>query len=92
MKNPPLNKPCPCGSQKKYKRCCLLTRPKPLSQEEKFLKKLNESIDNDDDFDDMLDEQLDDFFCEDPFCQECSEPVSISMSFGFEGSEEIIHL
>ncbi|MBT4793021.1 MAG: hypothetical protein HON90_15700 [Halobacteriovoraceae bacterium] len=92
MKNPSLNKQCPCGSHKKYKRCCLLTRPKPLSQEEKFLRELNDSIlDEDDHFDKMFDEQVGHLFCENPFCPQSSEPVSISMSFGFEESDEIIY-
>ena len=95
MKNPPLNKPCPCDSGKKYKRCCLLTRPVPLSQEEKFMKALNESIEDDDDEYDVDDEAIDDYvdslFCDDPFCLHCSQPVSISSSFGFMENEKGAH-
>ena len=76
---------------KKYKRCCLLTRPIPLSQEEKFFKSLNEAIENDE-----FDDELDDLFCDCPFCLSCSDdafqPFTVSMSFGFEGSSEIIHI
>lgn len=29
MSEPGRNDPCPCGSGKKYKKCCLLNQPKP---------------------------------------------------------------
>jgi hypothetical protein len=31
MNEPGRNDPCPCGSGKKYKKCCLLTKPKPYA-------------------------------------------------------------
>ena len=35
MNEPGRNDPCSCGSGKKYKKCCLLTKPKPYAELEK---------------------------------------------------------
>lgn len=34
------NEPCPCGSGKKYKKCCLLTEDSPFCDHAKYEKQL----------------------------------------------------
>jgi hypothetical protein len=37
MNEPGRNDPCPCGSGKKYKKCCFLTKPLPYAEVDKDL-------------------------------------------------------